>query len=851
MSTLKLYKGTPLLPDKNFCVDDLSTYLATYAGTNLITINDFQYIKHGLSISIKINKGQAFLEFSKAANDFNYISIQNTEDTYPVYYFIISKRWIAKDTCQLVLKMDTLNTFTLARSSFAISPRTLVDREMKDRYGFIGTYTDADDYIDEYIIFDHDIIRDYQGEANLAYNRKTITLRWFDVNAKKFTQEKVIEDVENLIVQNQIIRVYVHAPFLPVLEYTLDYTEVPEDVIVVFSCNSTYLTFTCVDVSDNILKYYPYQLTLTLRRVIDRVSEGLSPVLFRNGETTIQDITNFRQSWYLVYKNRDDIVASDFNQVNPVQCFLVGDNNIDIGYSGGSETISVGSLQDGKIYYIRKPTWDASAVTPNDVSVEDENGNSESTTISNAIRQMIYFYKSGNDIVWGYVQGWDNNSWYAHYVEIGKTKFLIPDTNPCLVGVSSSLLDEVTKTNYEAITTESYMTLASSSVQIDGIDDVDRTSAKMIKIIKLPYCPLEMSYSGGIFQFDRTKFEYDSTDEIDGIMLKDLNISFSRSITSNVDSPYSVYDNLDPTEVDVNSPYQAKFESKLYHSDYYKPKFIYDSFATIFKLEFAKFDSGFESKLSFIFKMTSTINSKFLFQFVNYTDIQEEDYPFTLPVARNNEMTLYNSQYLNYLRTGYNYDVKAKTRTEVGSWLGTTLSAIGAIASFASSSVTGAAGIAAGVGLATATTSQFANSIIQTANAEANFEAKQTQLKNQAANVAGSDDVDLMSYYTGNRAKFMIYKLSPRMEKAMLDVFHYTGYTSGERKVPTMTGRVWFNFVKCDIIFTSEENIPSECVDDLKECFANGVYFMHKYNNTYNWGLDHENWETLVIDYLS
>ena len=89
------------------------------------------------------------------------------------------------------------------------------------------------------------------------------------------------------------------------------------------------------------------------------------------------------------------------------------------------------------------------------------------------------------------------------------------------------------------------------------------------------------------------------------------------------------------------------------------------------------------------------------------------------------------------------------------------------------------------------------------------------------------------------------------MEKAMLDVFHYTGYTSGERKVPTMTGRVWFNFVKCDIIFTSEENIPSECVDDLKECFANGVYFMHKYNNTYNWGLDHENWETLVIDYLS
>ena len=848
MSTLKLYKGTPLLPDKNFCVDDLSTYLGTYAGTNLITINDFQYIKHGLSISIKINKGQAFLEFSKAANDFNYISIQNTEDTYPVYYFITDKRWIAKDTCQLVLKMDTLNTFTLARSSFTISPRTLVDREMKDRYGLIGTFADVDDYIDENIIFDHDILRDYQGEASLAYNRKTITIKWFDISARKFTQEKVIADVENIIVQSQIIRVYVHSAYLPVLEYTLDYTEVPEDVIVVFRCNSTYLTFTCVDVEDNILKYYPYQLTLSLRRYIDRVSEGLSPVLFRNGETTIQDSTNFRQSWYLVYKNRDNIVASDFNQVNPVQCFLVGDNNLNIGYSGGSQTISVSSLQDGFIYYVKHPTWTPSA---DNITLTDENGTSMSTNFTSSTRVALYFYKSGINIIWGYISSTSGEAYQCHYITLGTTKYLLSSVNPLSVGKGRVLIENWTQTDYENNTTAETITLASSSVQIDAIADVDRTSAKMIKIIKLPYCPLEMNYSGGVYQFDRTKFDYASTDEIDGIMLKDLNISFSRSITSNVDSPYSVYDNLDPSEVDVTSPYQAKFESKLYHSDYYKPKFIYDSFATIFKLEFAKFDSGFESKLSFIFKMTSTINSKFLFQFANYTDIQEEDYPFTLPVARNNEMSLYNSQYLNYLRTGYNYDVKSKTRTEVGSWLGTALSAVGAIASFASSSVTGAAGIAAGVGLATATTSQFANSIIQTANAEANFEAKQTQLKNQAANVAGSDDVDLMSYYTGNRAKFMIYKLSPRMEKAMLDVFHYTGYTSGERKVPTMTGRVWFNFVKCDIIFTSEKNIPSECVDDLKECFANGVYFMHKYNNTYNWGLDYENWETLVIDYLS
>ena len=191
MSTLKLYKSTKLLSDKNYIVDSLVDYLNSFTGTNIITISDFQYIKHSLSMSLKINKSQSFLEFSKASNDFNYISIQNDDETYPVYYFILNKRWKAKETCELILKMDTLNTFTLARGSFTISPRTLVDREHKDRFGLFmvigSTYDDG--FIDNDVIFNKQKILELTGQSHLDFDHNNVTIKWFNNLTHKFVDK--------------------------------------------------------------------------------------------------------------------------------------------------------------------------------------------------------------------------------------------------------------------------------------------------------------------------------------------------------------------------------------------------------------------------------------------------------------------------------------------------------------------------------------------------------------------------------------------------------------------------------------------------------------------------------------
>ena len=850
-STWKIYKNTNILPDKNFKVDSLEDYLSSLSSSNKEELTKMQYIKHSLSLVVDVAKPQASLDFFSNTNNMNYMSIQNVgEDTYCVYYFILRKIWLSSGAIRLVLKMDTLNTYTAERGSYVVSNRTLVDREHKDRFGLFmvigSTYDDG--FIDNDVIFNKQKILELTGQSHLEFDHNNVTIKWFNNQTHKFVDEYSLTCAEIRTDDGQVKIYGYDNDDNKVLRMGINLDQLPDYYYLSWRTNESYDDFTCAEIGDDIYKIYDEYFTTKIKRTIDMYGEGLTPILLKTGSLKINDKNLGDVNWYLVYKNRDDIEATDFNQVNPVECFIVQDNPINVSFTGGN-VISVAQLEDGKIYYIRKPTWDESAVTPNDVSIEDDNGNTQQTFISSSTRQMIYFYKSGNDIVWGTLAGSSGFSWSAVYSEIGKTKYLIPDTNPCLVGVSSSLLECVTQTDYEDITTESYMTLASSSVQIDGIDDVDRTSAKMIKIIKLPYCPIPMTKTGSVYSFDSSKFEYKVTDEITGIAFKDLNMSLLRTIETFTLNPYYEIEDLDFTNVSAYDKYQSKFESKLLHSDFYQKKFVYDSFSYTFKLEFADVYNDIPQFLNFKFKMTTTINSKFLYQFdETILSYATEDYERSLPVARNNEMALYNNQYINYLRTGFNYDVKSKNRQEFASVVGTGLQLVGAIASFATAGVTGGMGIATGIGLLTSTTMSAINTANTIAQSEQNIQARMTQARAQATNVSGSDDVDLMSYYAGNRPRMMTYELSPKMKQAMLDVFHYNGYISGEMKVPNFTGRIWFNFISCDIIFSEVRNIPDDCLEDLKTLFKDGVVVMHKYDNQWNWNRQNENWENFIAE---
>ena len=111
-------------------------------------------------------------------------------------------------------------------------------------------------------------------------------------------------------------------------------------------------------------------------------------------------------------------------------------------------------------------------------------------------------------------------------------------------------------------------------------------------------------------------------------------------------------------------------------------KVSYDNFEKEFLLERYTARTAFPGVL-IRFKQSNNISSNSIFRFdtVNGTYKEPTLYGQYLNVNRQNEVALYNSDYLNYIRNGYNYDKKAATQQLVSGLIGTGLGIAGAAAS--------------------------------------------------------------------------------------------------------------------------------------------------------------------------
>lgn len=823
----KIYKNTKITPEKNFKVDSLETYLSALPYT--LTIEGAQYIKHDLSISVKINLIQEELNFFKHGSNINYISIMNDDteaNNFPVYYFITHKHWISEKTIMLNLVMDTVNTFTEERGSITWSSRTLVNREHKERFIFKPT---------NFVLKKIDRIT--KGSSYFL-DKQTWGI-WGDsklVSEDGFTFIKFNPDTEEREVAfiNEIrflgapdfqLRLYVYnGETHTLLETITPANYILNPLIYIFSIGND---FTVTNPNYAALNFSGYFSGSKYFKNIDLYSEGLTPTLFKQDR---HEITQDGLDWFLIYMNQNEPSES---LTNPVNCYLCPSATIEV--KAQTKTYEKADLDSG-VQYILLHVDSPNAtvyVTKNDVvtaySLSGVKNRNMNFTVDAFGNLNVRFQLTNDETESSFFS-------YNDYIAINEVDSIqIAEGNNIYEG---QLRDGITLGEVLAFPKTAIGEGATNI--LNTIESIDRTDAKLIKIIKLPYCPTNVinnSFGG--------EWEYDAVFKM--LKLKNLNTKFENTIidASNSANIFSVLNAPSFRYVTTESPRRVDYESKLFHSDYYQPKFVYDSFGFTFQLErmdLPEYDTPFEFK----FVTTTTINSRFMYVFPQYQcgNKDKEDYNNILPVARNNEVTIFNQQYMNYLRAGFNYDVKSKNRQEAGAIIGTSLSIVGAVASFASSSVTGGVGIAAGISLLTGAAAGMVSTVNTIAQSEQNIEAKQIQLKNQSTSVAGSDDVDLMSEYTNNKAKIVLYEVSPKMKKALWDMFHYTGYISGEMKIPNFNSRTWFNFVSCDAQFEEVVNVPDNCLNDLKERYKGGVTVMHYHNNKWNWERDYENWET-------
>lgn len=789
-SEVNLYPISNLTPRKNFYIDDIESFLDQYEDTKTTLVN-FQYVKHALTLTIKINWTQEALSFD--LGKYGYLSIKNSDDTKVVYYFVMNRKWLGQSTIQLELAMDTINTLRYG-TDYTLDDKTKINRQHKDRFTKISPTS-----------------RTY----NVPFSGRTENIGGGIYRVTTFYQKDDLIGMPNPTLVAQRIPSNIN-----IVNWSFDSAS-GEFTIVVGSSSQVIFSGTLIFVFYVPARYF---------RKIDLANEGITPILYGKDISVVDENNEDSIDWYLLYTGSTS-----------VSCYAIPSGSCEVGTSGSS-TINATDLVSGQYYYIiydNRQSYAPVALTINSTTAH--------TGINKSFLYMLRYYRSGSDIVVEQLKYMNNGIGGFTFVGFSgrnsATSFSIASASD-VVPITISSADIVQYSEVLSASPSSlYISSGFSFNEVNDISSVNRTDDKHIKLIKLPYRPFNLSdnYLDSNWTFNST-LKY--------IELRDLSSSLNSTIVTKVDSP------LLPLEVDLSDISDEDrpdscYESKLFHSDYYQPKFVYDSFGFIFALEkinISSYANIYDKKFTFDFSVTNTINSRFLFTFPSYivTDRITEDFQNILYINRNNEEVLYNSAYISYIKNGYNYDVKTKERQELGQWLGIGISSVGAIASFAASGVTGGVSVAAGISLATSTMAQLVSAVNTTAQAEANMNQKLYQLRQQKAAVSSADAVDLMTQYCGNKAKLMLYEASPRMKKVLFDLFFYTGYVDGTLGIPNVTSRRRFNFVSCEPVFSWTKNIPEDVLTDIELKFNAGVTFIHHYNDEWDLDQSHENYETNI-----
>ena len=570
-------------------------------------------------------------------------------------------------------------------------------------------------------------------------------------------------------------------------------------------------------------------------RKIDGYDEGFAPVKYYASGTSIRS-SSADYDFYLIYRNKENLNASSSV---PIECYLCASeeinlnisvnntgiqfNNYNVGDSlyafekdnapftttinGVSYTIG-GSSQYKGIAFVKRSNGNYAYILKEDSHVPITNiGNTALTDVTSTVKVRVCR---------NFEPELDSNSQYTYY----------------------SVLGQVEARNYSTIT------IGQTSATLLSIDSVDRTDSRIVKIIKMPYAPFTVEFVNG-----KMKIPAGWTYSGGYLLLNDLNTEFLNVIAGNDDFSSYVSLTVVPGDIGKNKANDIKYESKLYNSNFFSLKYIYDNFEKEFLLERYTARTIYPG-VRIDFKQSNNISSNSIFKFIPMNGNYKEPtlYGEFLNVNRQNEVALYNSDYLTYIRNGYNYDKKAKAQQFGAGVAGVALGALGAAASvfLPAAGVVGAAGA---ISLGTSTLSSIVSIINTSISNEVAIQQKLENAKKSAASVSNTEDLNLLSYYNGNRLIKYTEDINENIKKSLYDLFRLTGYACNDYAVPAVNSRLYYNFLQCKADFEDTNwTYGKAFLDDIKAKYEIGVTYFHKVDGTYDWPQDKENFEIWMIE---
>jgi len=575
--------------------------------------------------------------------------------------------------------------------------------------------------------------------------------------------------------------------------------------------------------------YYNPQTPQLATRKIDRVSEVAGLTKYRGDKSGIIGDSDLK--WYLVYANEND------EENAPVACYIMPSTTVKfygLHSTYGPQYFNTGNL--GDIYLIKE-----------NVTLTLTTTTSQTVTL-NITNDQTYYISTVPMNVGNYfnVIGKGNSTQSYGCTEIGfsglvhLSYYRRAQASDLLNLAASTFIQVAKNADTDLICT------SSGTFNVSPVSNINRTYSSLIKIIECPYEPFTLSPQDDGYLLDDGFYAnlVSNLGETPVIALKlnDLSKDFVTDLPDYIISDFvctiPLADNRKWTRKD------AKYESKLYHSDFHNLIFNYDSFTKDMPLENIEPSSRTNPRFKITYKQANTITSNLGFKFKIDQGTQKLNDTFEeyLICKRNNEYPIYNSSYLNYLRNGYNYDLKAKNLQTAQSWIGTGLALAGGIAGFVFGNAVGAA---AGISLITSSISSLSSAIIGNIQSEANIEQKLNEAKNTANSVISSDDLNLLNWYSDNLLWATTYDISDQQKSNVFDLFYKTGYACNETGTPDVHSRYRFNFLQCTPDFTTKANpIWQEYINDVVARFELGVTYFHTYSD---FDQQYENWESWLI----
>lgn len=784
-SKIRVYQ-TEITPDRNARVDNIDDYLNSLTPT--YSNDNFQYQRIDLDMTIKIPMSQSNVGNSNC----NYVVIEQDNRRY--YFFVMGANWNSLDTIELILSIDSINTYW---DDLSWNPKTTIQRQHQDRWYKSTNISSLIKCIDKYNEGLNPTLNEFKSRTKITYPNEAEEHKWYLIYKTRdgITVDNTTNPVSAMLLADKE---------LPI-EPTIENEPLVVDVRDYWSTNNWNDSY--VFITDT----------------------GLINATLSSSGPTRSDITlgeyNETNNDYLRVIRIEVISGAVY-----VKCFW---------YTGDSYPYSYNRTTDG---------WDGTMGLIEQwtfINIDKLHVSNKSDFYKNLHTLNIIDSLSGKTINAGVIPSKitipfseldRSNSTFMRILELPyppcdiiqiDSYFPVPDGwsyNPGFHAYEASLEDQNFTSNLASINIDAQLT---NKLTAPVSDDEWLGPNMETKLSSSEFNNLSLVYDANTLSIPLERFERNNTTSTNKWI--QLQFQLSNAMSSNIlfkwftPTNNAKYSFRSQKLYDTTMISTRNIEKPIYSSgyvDYLRNGFNYDNETTKQQVRNQTINaviSGAQA-VAGVMGTSGGLLIPLMAQIV-----QSSKDTNVLKRMADNGLSASNYKML-VQRNDKRRNVNVATATSI------------------------AAGV---IGQGISAINSVTNSVFSVEASKRQF--AQTLQNNQviAAGLSSTADTDLLNNYAdGNKLYLYNYGISSYDANNIAKVFYYCGYSHPVQEVPNTTSRLWFNFIQCNAVFNNEQtSVYASYLNDIKTRLATGVTVYHSVAGNYDWDQLKENYETWIPDW--